>query len=178
MTDVQLAAWHQSINKLCLFCSMIKRRSYSVDEALDVLRRYCAYQERCHQDVRKKLRSMNMIEEVIDHIIVKLIEDDYLNESRFARTFVSGKFRIKNWGKNRLISELKKRGLSKFTINQAILEIDPEEYVKVFDALAEKRLASLKEDNILKLKRKLADYLLYRGWEPDLVYSKINELIP
>lgn len=157
---------------------MIKRRSYSVDEALNVLRRYCAYQERCHQDVRKKLKSMHMVEEAIDHITVKLIEEDYLNESRFARTFVSGKFRIKKWGKNRLSSELQKKGLSKFTINKAISEIDPREYSETFNSLASKRLASLKEDNILKRKRKLADYLLYRGWEPALVYEKVNQLIP
>ncbi len=157
---------------------MIKRRSYTVEEALNLLQRYCAYQERCHQDVRKKLKSMHMVEEAINHITVKLIEDDYLNEARFAITYVSSKFRLKKWGKKRLFSELQKKGLSKFTINMAISEIDQEEYLKVFNSLADKRLASIEEENFLKRKRKLADYLLYRGWESDLVYEKVNELIP
>ncbi|MBT8257367.1 MAG: RecX family transcriptional regulator [Bacteroidia bacterium] len=157
---------------------MIKRQSYTVEEAHEKLKRYCAYQERCHQDVKKKLKSMNMIDEAIDHIIVRLIEEDYLNEARFARTFVRGKFRIKKWGRYRLVSELQKRGLSKFTIKDAISEIKELEYIETFDALAEKRLASLKETNPLKKKRKLADYLLYRGWETHLVYAKVKELIP
>ncbi|MBT8268858.1 MAG: RecX family transcriptional regulator [Bacteroidia bacterium] len=157
---------------------MIKRQSYTVEEAHEKLKRYCAYQERCHQDVKKKLKSMNMIDEAIDHIIVRLIEEDYLNEARFARTFVRGKFRIKKWGRYRLVSELQKRGLSKFTIKDAISEIKEFEYIETFDALAEKRLASLNETNPLKKKRKLADYLLYRGWETHLVYAKVKELIP
>lgn len=119
-----------------------------------------------------------MVEEAINHITVKLIEDDYLNEARFAITYVSSKFRLKKWGKKRLFSELQKKGLSKFTINMAISEIDQEEYLNVFNSLADKRLASIEEENFLKRKRKLADYLLYRGWESDLVYEKVNELIP
>ena len=119
-----------------------------------------------------------MIPEAIDHIIVTLIEEDYLNESRFAKTFVRGKFRIKKWGKMRLMAELKKRGLSKLTIKQAINEIPEAEYIAVFSALAEKRLKELDSRNAMVKKRKLADYLLYRGWESSLVYDKVNELIP
>lgn len=163
---------------MSLICRVIKRQSYTVEEAHEKLKRYCAYQERCHQDVKKKLKSMNMIDEAIDHIIVRLIEEDYLNEARFARTFVRGKFRIKKWGRYRLVSELQKRGLSKFTIKDAISEIKEFEYIETFDALAEKRLTSLNETNPLKKKRKLADYLLYRGWETHLVYAKVKELIP
>ena len=163
---------------MSLICIMLKHRSYTVDEALEKLMRFCAYQERCHQDVRNKLRSMNMIDDAIDHIIVKLIEDDYLNESRFAITFVRGKFRIKKWGKKRLISELQKKGLSKFTINQAISEIQEEEYIRTFHELAEKRVQALKDSDKRKQMRKLADYLLYRGWEAHMVYEKVRELIP
>ncbi|MBT8270884.1 MAG: RecX family transcriptional regulator [Flavobacteriaceae bacterium] len=156
---------------------MYQRNSHSVSEALQILKRYCAYQERCHQEVISKLKSLNMIPKAIDHIIVKLIEEDFLNESRFAKTFVRGKFRIKYWGRNRLRAELQKKGLSKFTINDAIKEIDEGEYMEVFNALAEKRLKAIKGSKKMVKKKKLADYLLYRGWESPLVYEKVRELI-
>lgn len=118
-----------------------------------------------------------MIPEAIDLIIVSLIDHNYLNESRFAKSFVSGKFRIKKWGRARLILELRKREISKFNINQAIAEIDPDEYIEVFNELAEKRFRQIKETSNLKKKKKLVDYLLYRGWESNLVYDKANALI-
>jgi regulatory protein len=120
---------------------------------------------------------MRMIPEAIDQIVVSLLEHNFLNEERFAKTYVSGKFRIKKWGRRRLTLELKKKGISKFNINQALNEINEDEYIGVFNALAENRLAYIKETNKLKKKKKLADYLLYRGWEPHLVYAKVNELI-
>ena len=156
---------------------MQKSHTYTVNEALQKLQNYCAYQERCHSEVQQKLKDMNMIPEAIDQIIVALINDGYLNETRFAQTFVRGKFKIKNWGRHRLTSELKKKGISKFNINKAISEIDKDEYIAVFNNLAEKRNLQLKETNKTKRKRKLADYLLYRGWESHLVYEKVNELV-
>ena len=153
-------------------------KSYSIDEALIRLQGYCSYQDRCHQEVRQKLKEMRMIPEAIDTIMASLIKDDYLNESRFANSYVRGKFKIKKWGRHRLISELKKKGLSKYTIKQAMDEINNDEYIDVFHDLAEKRVKSLTDSNLLKKKKKLADYLIYRGWESHLVYDKVNELIP
>lgn len=156
---------------------MNPRKTHTVDEAHKKLEFYCSYQERCHQEVRQKLKGMRMIPEAIDTIIVSLIKNDYLNESRFARIFVQGKFNIKKWGKKRLTIELKRRDISTYNINMALKQIPTSDYLNVFDALASKKAASLKETNILKRKRKLADYLLYRGWESHLVYDKVNELI-
>ncbi len=119
-----------------------------------------------------------MIPEAIDHIIVHLLKHNFLNEERFAKTFVRGKFKIKKWGKYRLTSELKKRDISKHNINLAISQIPNYEYIEVFNALADKKGDSLLETNKLKKKKKLVDYLLYRGWESHLVYTKVNELIP
>ena len=153
-------------------------KTYSIEDALIRLQRYCSYQDRCHQEVHQKLKDMRMIPEAIDTIMASLISDDYLNESRYATSYVRGKFKIKKWGKYRLISQLKKKGLSKYTINQAISEINKDEYFHVFHDLAEKRFNSLHEPNKLKKKKKLADYLLYRGWESHLVYDKVRELIP
>ncbi|SHI66908.1 regulatory protein [Algibacter luteus] len=155
---------------------MQTKKTYTVQEATRKLEHYCAYQERCHQEVRQKLVSMNMIPEAIDIIIVHLLEHNFLNEERFAKTFVSGKFKIKKWGIRRLTHELKKKDISKVNINQALAEIDITEYNEVFNVLAEKRANSITETNKYKKKQKLIDYLLYRGWETHLVYEKAKEL--
>jgi len=162
---------------LCYFAICITTKTYTIDEALLKLQNYCAYQERCHQEVRQKLKEMHMIPEAIDTIIVHLLEHNFLNEERFAKTFVSGKFRIKKWGKYRLTSALKKKDVSKFNINLAISQIPNTEYIDVFNDLAKKKANSIKEKDIWKKKKKLVDYLLYRGWESHLVYDKVNELI-
>ncbi|WP_299365992.1 regulatory protein RecX [Winogradskyella sp.] len=151
------------------------QRTYTVDEAQKTLENYCAYQERCHKDVKTKLRKMNMIPEAIDKIMVHLIQNDYLNEERFAKAFVSGKFRIKKWGKNRLVRELKFREISKYTIDIALKEIDEAEYHFTLEELIKKRIKDVKESNMLRKKKKVADYMLYRGWESYLIYEKLNE---
>lgn len=153
------------------------RKTYTVNDALNKLQQFCAYQERCHQEVSDKLKKMNMIPEAIDQIIVSLIQDNYLNEERFAKAFVSGKFRIKKWGRQRLILELKKRNITKRLIDKAIAEINEAEYLETLETLATKKCSSITETNLLKKKKKLADYLLYRGWESHLVYEKVNTLI-
>lgn len=151
---------------------------YTVDEALSKMERYCAYQERCHQEVEQKLSEMRLIQEAVDKIILHLLEHDYINETRFAKAYARGKFSIKKWGRNRIVNELKKRKISEYNIKVSLAEINEEEYQKTFDALAEKRLNQIKETNKYKKRKKLADYLLYRGWESELVYSKTVALIP
>lgn len=153
------------------------QRSFTLSEATKKLESYCAYQERCHQEVHHKLREMRMIPEAVDRIITHLIQNNYLNEERFARSYVRGKFNIKKWGKTRIINELKQREISKYNIQIALREIDEGLYISTFDALAKKRLAALKEVNPQKRRKKLADYLLYRGWESHMVYEKVQELI-
>ena len=156
---------------------MIKKRTYTVDEAKKKLEYYCAYQERCHKEVTQKLKDMYMIPEAIDVIIVHLLEHNFLNEERYTKAFVSGKLKIKKWGKRRLVLELKRKNISKTNINQALTEIDEKEYIDIFNDLAERRFNSIKEKNKHKRRKKLADYLSYRGWESFLVYDKVNELI-
>ena len=156
---------------------MQPKKTYTLQEATKKLEHYCAYQERCHQEVRKKLESMHMIPEAIDVIIVHLLKHNFLNEERFAKTFVRGKFRIKAWGRRRLTYELKKKDISKVNINQALTEIENEEYIEVFNELAEKKARLIKETNVYKKRKKLIDYLSYKGFETHLVYEKANELI-
>lgn len=156
---------------------LMQKQSYTLEEATRKLEGYCAYQERCHKEVIKKLKGMGMIPLAIDTIVAHLIKENYLNEERFAKSFARGKFNIKKWGKNRIVSELKFREISRFNIQSALNEIEGLEYQRSLDTLAKKRLLQIKENNIQKKKKKLADYLLYRGWEAHLVYDKINELI-
>ena len=146
----------------------------TVSEATKRIEYYCAYQERCHKEVQLKLKKMGMIPKAMDKIIVHLIEHNFLNEERFAKAFVRGKFRIKKWGKNRLVRELKFREVSKYSIESGLREINPEEYLEVLDDLVKKRIAQVKERNPYKKKRKVTDYLLYRGWESHLIYERLN----
>ena len=152
-------------------------KAFSIQEATKKIEGYCAYQDRCHKEVNQKLRDMGMIPLAIDEIIGHLIQENYLNEERFAKSFARGKFKIKKWGKKRIINELKQRDITKYNITTALKEIDDEEYIRTLDILAKKRLRQISEINIQKRKKKLADYLLYRGWESHLVYGKLQELI-
>lgn len=152
-------------------------KTYTVDEARKKLESYCAYQERCHKEVKAKLKDMRMIPEAIDKIMVHLIEHNFLNEERFAKAYVRGKFRIKKWGKNKLVRELKFRDISKYSIESALKEIDLDDYYKTLDELTKKRIEEVKEKNPYKKKKKVADYLFYRGWESQLVYEKLNEFL-
>ncbi|MFC4723073.1 regulatory protein RecX [Geojedonia litorea] len=156
---------------------MNQKQTYTLDEAKKKLEIYCVYQERCHKEVRQKLKQMHMIPEAIDAVIVHLLEHNFLNEERFAKAFVRGKFNIKKWGRRRLTLELKQKDISKYNINIGLKEIEESTYIDTFNTLAEKKASSIKETNVFKKKKKLADYLLYRGWETHLVYDKVNELI-
>ncbi|MCH2192604.1 regulatory protein RecX [Kordia sp.] len=155
----------------------MEKKSYSVTEATVKLQQFCAYQDRCHKEVVEKLQKMNMIPAAIDMIVTELIQDNFLNEERFAKSFARGKFRIKKWGRLRIIRELKFRNISKYNIDIALKEIEETTYLDTLDELAKKRAKAVKETNLFKRKKKIADYLLYRGWESNLVYEKINELV-
>ena len=153
------------------------QKTYTINEAKKKVEGYCAYQERCHLEVTTKLRTMRMIPEAIDLITTHLIQNDFLNEERFSRSYARGKFNIKNWGKTKIVSELRRRNISKYNIKLAMEEIDEEDYIQKLDLIARKRLIQIKEVNLQKRKKKLANYLLYRGWAINLVYSKISELV-
>ena len=152
-------------------------KSYTIDEAKRILERYCAYQERCHKEVEQKLTELKMIPEARDIIISHLINENYLNETRFSKLFVRSKFYHKKWGKRRLISELKTRRISPVNIEIALKEISDDDYLKTFHEISEYRFHQLRnENNPGKKIRKFIDYLNYRGWEIEMIYEKKNEL--
>ncbi len=153
------------------------KKSYTLEDARRKLEKYCAYQERSHGEVIQKLKDMGMIPQASEILLTHLIENDYLNEERFARAFCSGRFNTKNWGRNRIKYELNKRGVSKYNIRTALGLISKDDYLRKFNELSENKWTRLSNiENLQKRKRKLADYLLYRGWESELVYDRISEL--
>ena len=135
---------------------------------------YCSYQDRCHQEVQEKLRPFSLSTIEKDSIVVHLIQENYLNEERFARSFARGKHRIKHWGKNRIVNELKQRAISQPNIKLALQEITEEEYLETFAKLSERLWDSIRESNALKKRKKFCDYLLRKGWESNLVYEKVK----
>ncbi|MBP6181954.1 regulatory protein RecX [Flavobacterium sp.] len=149
---------------------------FSIKEAIHKIEHFCAYQERCHEEVAQKLRSMKMDSEEIDSIMVHLISDNFLNEERFACSFARGKHRIKHWGKIRIVNELKSKKITQTLINIALKEISPEEYATTFHTLAERHWESIRERNLLKKRKKFCDYMLRRGFESNLVFEKVKEL--
>ena len=137
---------------------------------------FCAYQERCHQEVVQKLRGMSIDSHTIDEIVVYLIQNQFLNEERFACSFARGKHRIKHWGNVRIINELKARNISQTIIKTALTEISTEEYFTTFESLSARIWENITEKNDLKKRKKFCDYLLRRGFESQLVYEKVKEL--
>ncbi|HPE82675.1 MAG TPA: regulatory protein RecX [Aequorivita sp.] len=157
---------------------MSTHKTHTVAEATKRMERYCAYQERCHKEVHQKLYEMRMIPAAADQIIDHLLRHNFLNETRFAQAFARGKFRTKKWGRNRIVNELKLRDISKYNIQIALKEIPDAEYYSTFETLVEKRLQQLaSEKNLQKKRKKLVDYLFYRGWESEMVYSMIGEIL-
>ena len=150
--------------------------TFTIKEALQKLEHFCAYQERCHDEVVDKLYSLKMTRDEIDSIVVQLIEGNFLNETRFACSFARGKHRIKHWGKIRITNELKARNISSTNITLALKEISTEEYFETFKNLAERCWNNILETNVLKKRKKFCDYMLRRGYESNLVYEKVKEL--
>jgi regulatory protein len=153
-----------------------KIKSYTLAQAQKKLEYYCAYQERCHKEVIAKLRTLGMIPSVIDKIISELIKANYLNETRFTQSFVRGKFRIKKWGKNRILQELKVRDISSFNIKLGMKEISDDNYQKTFYDLFEKRRREVKQLTKTEQKKKIFSYMSYRGWENSKVYEALRDL--
>ena len=151
-------------------------KTYDLHTAREKIQSYCAYQERCHMEVTMKLKSWGLIQEAIDLLIVELIQFNFLNEERYARSFARGKFRIKKWGKLKIRMALKKRDINFKCIDLSMLEIDDKTYLITLKELLQKKNDILKETNSYKRKMKLIRYLVNRGYEYDLIHDALVEL--
>jgi regulatory protein len=138
--------------------------------ALQKLKQYCIYQERCHSEVKEKLYSLGLHRNDVEQIIAQLIEENYLDEERFAIQFAGGKFRMKQWGRVKIKYELKQKQVSEYSIKKALKQINEEDYEKMLNKLAGQKLRELKgEKNVFNKKRKLHAYLLQKGFEGQLI---------
>ena len=142
--------------------------------ALMKMQSWCAYQERSQQDARNKLYELGMWEEAVENIIVQLIQDNFLNEERFAMTFARGKFGIKKWGRIKIKQELKFKKVSDYCIKKALQQIDDTEYINTLKKLIESKRKLIKEPNKIKLQYKLMNYVLSKGYEKDIVFDVLN----
>ena len=156
---------------------MQKKQFFTVEEIKRKLEQYCVYQDRCHKEVEQKLGDFNLIAEAREQILLSLIQDNFLNEERFAKSYARGKFRIKNWGKQRIVRELKFREISSYNIKTALQEIDEKEYLKSIHDIATKRNQQIIEVNPYQRKQKLIGFLQRKGYEMDLVYKVVNSIV-
>jgi len=153
-----------------------KEKKLSDKEAYIKISAWCAYQERSHFEVRNKLYEFKLTTDTINALIIQLISENFLNEERFARAYVGGKFRIKKWGKNKIHMGLKAKQVTENCIKLAMQEISDEDYLKTLKELAGKELLKLnKTDNEFIVKRKTADYLIRKGYESSLIWDVLSE---
>jgi regulatory protein len=139
--------------------------------------RYCAYQERSHQEVRDKLYEYGLYTSDVDEILSQLITDGFLNEERFAKAFAGGKFRMQHWGRVKIVHELEAHGLTKNCIKLGLKEIDDEDYQRVLYDVLDRKLALLETTNPFVTRDKLARYAIQKGFEPDLVWPRVKDLV-
>jgi regulatory protein len=151
-----------------------KPKVYTQKQALIKAESYCAYQERCQQEVRDKLYSLGLHEVQVENVIADLIASNFINEERFAKAYAGGKFRIKKWGRVKISIELKRRKISAYCIKKGLAEIEEEEYIKTLQKVAEVKIKATKERDSKKKKYKVMNYLLSRGFENDLVVEVVG----
>lgn len=152
------------------------QQSLSKEQALQKLKHYCSYQERCHQEVKEKLYGFGLHKNEVEQLISTLIEENYLNEERFAVQYAGGKFRMNEWGRIKIRHALQQKQVSEYCIKKGLKEIDDEDYLKTLQKLTEVKWELVKEKNVHVKKRKLQAYLLQKGFEAGLISEVIKHL--
>lgn len=144
--------------------------------ALQKAQNFCAYRERCQQEVRTKLYEWGLYPKEVEQIITELISANFINEERFAKAYTSGKLRIKNWGRNKIKMMLKQLSVSDYSIKKALQEIDEDEYLEILKKIIDKKAKSINEKNEYKRKNKIAAYAIGKGFEGELVWEVMKNL--
>lgn len=154
-------------------------KTFSVAESKQKIYRYCGYQERSHQEVRSKLYTYGLRTTDVEEILSHLITEGYLNEERYAKTFAGGKFRMKQWGRNKIVHMLESKGVSKNCIKSGLREIDESAYRATLRELLQKQgKRGAASSNIYTYRDKLAQFAIRKGFEPDLVWEVLREIAP
>ena len=155
---------------------MHNKRIYDLNIATDKIKRYCSVQDRCQWDVIKKMNEWGLGEKTKNYLLEILITENYINEERFSQFFCRGKFKIKNWGKRKIINKLKQKNISNICINKGMEEIKEDEYLKVLDKLFIQKKDKVTDKNHFVRKTKIANFLIQRGFESFLVWEKMKDL--
>lgn len=150
------------------------KKRLTPQQAIIKARQTCAYQERCQQEMRDKLYEWSLYPNEVENIIADLISDNFLNEERFAKSYAGGKFRIKKWGRIKIKIELKKRKISDYCIRKAMEEIQEKEYLATLEQLIAKKSKEVKEKKTEIRNYKIAQYIISRGFEGDLVWDVLR----
>ena len=153
-------------------------KKISFEEAKKKALHYCAYQERCHQEVKQKLYSLGLTTQQVDELLIFLLTEGFLKEERYAKAFAGGKFRLKKWGRLRIVRALEEKGLTKNCINIGLKEIDEEDYRQTLSDLLLKKRETMEDSNVYALRDKLSKYAIQKGFEPELVWQVLREVIP
>lgn len=151
-----------------------KPKHLSPKEAREKIEAYCAYRERSQQEVKQKLYDYGLYTDLVNEIISELIQNNFLNEERFARAFVRGKFSIKKWGRVKIKQALYPHHLSDYILKKAFTEIDEAQYDQVLREVIAKKARLVKEKNEFRRNGKIAQYVIGRGFEPDMVWEVIK----
>lgn len=154
-----------------------KKKIYTYEEAKVKAWAYCAYQERSQQQVRDRLYEYGLNPEEVESLIAELISENFINEERFAKAYAGGKFRIKKWGRHKIRQGLKQHRLSDYCLRKGMAEIDPDEYYETLQELLRKKKEGLHEKDPYALKNKLVRYAVGKGYEQDIVWDAIREVM-
>ncbi|MBC7721005.1 MAG: RecX family transcriptional regulator [Pedobacter sp.] len=155
---------------------MLQKQSLSPQQALQKLKHFCGYQERNHYETVQKLYSLGLYKKDVEILLSQLIEENYLNEERYAIAFAGGRFRMKQWGRIKIKYELQQNKVSSYNITKALKEIEEADYFKTLETLATKKWTSLKGEQYLNRQAKTTSYLLQKGFEQNLISKVINQL--
>jgi len=140
--------------------------------------RFCAYQERTHQEVRHRLEKLITDADEIEEIISELITENFINEERFAKAFVSGKYRIKKWGRLKIMNALRRKGLTPGCIELGLNEIEEKDYQEQIKMMIDSMDEKIDEQDIFRRKHKISKYLIRKGYEAELVWKYLDCLYP
>lgn len=154
----------------------MKGKVYDLKIVQSRIENYCAREDRCQQQVLEKLRGFGLSEGIVEDFLITLIQNNYVNEERYARSFCSGKFKIKKWGRRKITFELKKKKVSDACIQKGLEELDEEAYLATLQQLIEKKNKLLKDKNPFVRKKKIVDYLVRKGYEPDYAWERVRSL--
>ncbi len=152
-----------------------KQKYYSYEDALRLMKRYCAYRERCHKEVEQRMQNLGWAGEMREKIMIRLIEEDFLNEERYARAYARGKFYINKWGRNRIVHNLISKGISSRNIEAGLTEIDETDYLDTLRQLIKKKKNEYAGTPSYVKKQKILRYMTDKGYEIDLILRECEQ---